>query len=74
MGFGERLTLPLSGRQRVWGGEAEHQGWPVHSSGRLAVNLRVDTLLKCLLGQGIEAFTLRLRRHRKSFMELGRNP
>ncbi|MFN7822758.1 MAG: hypothetical protein ACK5PO_07390 [Bacteroidota bacterium] len=29
------LTLPLSGRQGAWGGEAEGWWWPVHSRGLL---------------------------------------
>ena len=28
-----RITLPLSGRQGAWGGEAESWWWPVHSRG-----------------------------------------
>jgi len=28
-------TLPLSGRQGVWGGKAESIWWPVHSRGLL---------------------------------------
>jgi hypothetical protein len=33
---GIQITLPLSGRQWVFGGEAESSWWPVHSRGLLA--------------------------------------
>ena len=31
-------TLPLSGRQEAWGGEAESDWWPVHSKGVLCAS------------------------------------
>ena len=38
-----RPTLPLSGRQGAWGGEAESRWWPVHSKGLLdGYSLPVD--------------------------------
>ena len=34
-----RPTLPLSGRQGAWGGEAGRLWWPVHSRGLFEVSL-----------------------------------
>jgi hypothetical protein len=44
------LTLPLSGREGVWGGAAESNWWPVHSRGWLDSNLD-ETLNQFLVNQ-----------------------